>query len=78
MENRDPALIDRFAIVLQAQRRASELSQEELAHRCGLSTSYLSLLENRRRQPTLTVIAALARELGLTLSDFVRKIEAAE
>lgn len=78
MENRDPTLTDRFAIVLQAQRRASALSQEELAHRCGLSTSYLSLLENRRRQPTLTVMAALARELGLTLSDFVRKIEAAE
>ena len=78
MENRNRTLIDKFAIVLQAQRRAQALSQEELAHRSDVSTSYLSLLENRRRQPTLTVMAALARELGLTLSEFVQKIEAAE
>lgn len=44
-------------------------SQEELAHRAGLSTSYVSLLESRKRQPTLTVLCRLAKELGLSLPE---------
>ena len=75
MENRDHTLIDKFARALHAQRRAQALSQEELAHKAGISTSYLSLLESRKRQPTLTVMAALARELGLSLSELVLLIE---
>ncbi len=51
------------------------LSQEELAFRADLSTSYVSLLETRNRQPTLTVMDALARQLDLTLAELVRLVE---
>jgi transcriptional regulator with XRE-family HTH domain len=51
------------------------MSQEELAFRSDLSVSYISLLETENRQPTLTVLAALAEELGVSMSEFLAEIE---
>ena len=52
------------AISLCRTRRG--LTQSELADRAGLSTSYLSLLEqNKRKDPTLSTIQKLAIALGL-------------
>ncbi|MBM2578175.1 helix-turn-helix transcriptional regulator [Jannaschia sp. Os4] len=76
MDRRDDAAIDAFARTLQSRRRAQGLSQEELAYRAGLSTSYISLLETRRRQPTLSVMVGLARELGISLTVMAEDIEA--
>ncbi|WP_235859975.1 helix-turn-helix domain-containing protein [Tritonibacter mobilis] len=64
-----------FAKVLREKRKAAKLSQEELAFRTELSMSYISFLETCRRQPTLTVMEAICRELGLSLTDFVREVE---
>ena len=75
MDRRDYAAIDAFARTLQRLRRERGLSQEELAHRAGLSTSYVSLLETRKRQPTLTVMLALARELEVSLVEVAEEIE---
>lgn len=69
MDRRDTDIVDAFARFLQERRRALGLSQEELAHRAGLSTSYVSLLESRKRQPTLTVLYRLSKELGLSLPE---------
>ena len=76
MDRRDERLVSAFAKVLQRRRRALDLSQEELAHRAGLSTSYVSLLETRKRQPTLTVLSGLAGVLEISLSDMIRELEA--
>ena len=76
MERRNEELVEAFARVLGARRRRSALSQEELAFRAGVSTSYISLLETRNRQPTLTVMAALAAELGLSLAGLAELVEA--
>ena len=75
MDSRETDIIDAFARVLQARRREMGHSQEELAHRAGLSTSYVSLLESRKRQPTLTVMVRLARELDMPFSEFIVAIE---
>ena len=75
MDRRETDIIDAFARVLQARRREMRHSQEELAHRAGLSTSYVSLLESRKRQPTLTVMVRLARELDMPFSEFIVAIE---
>ena len=75
MDRRDDAAIDAFARTLQRLRRERGLSQEELAHRAGVSTSYVSLLETRKRQPTLTVMLALARELEVSLVVMAKEIE---
>jgi len=75
MDRRDDQIIDAFAQVLQSRRRKAGLSQEELAHRAGLSTSYVSLLESRKRQPTLSVMSTLARELDLTFAALAAAVD---
>lgn len=60
---------------LKARRKSEGLSQEEFAHRLGLSVSYISLLETENRQPTLTVLAAVAGEFGISLAEFAAEIE---
>lgn len=48
---------------VRALRRARGLSQQELAERSGISRSYLAGIEGNKRNPSLRVIAALARAL---------------
>ena len=75
MERKNVALIGSFARALKARRKQAGLSQEEFAHRLDLSVSYISLLETKNRQPTLTVLAALAAEFKISLAEFVAEIE---
>lgn len=42
-----------------------QLSQAELAQRAGCSVSYLSLLENSKRGPTLSTVSSIASALGI-------------
>lgn len=49
-------------------REAIGLRQHEVAVRAGVSTAYLSGVENGHRNPTLDVIAALAQALGVPVS----------
>ena len=75
MERKNPELIKAFANALRQKRRQLGLSQEELAFRTELSMSYISLLETQNRQPTLSVLAALAKELGVSVSEFLAEVE---
>lgn len=48
------------------ERRSSlELTQEELALRCGLHRTYGGAVERAERNPSLATIEALAQGLGL-------------
>jgi len=49
-------------------RRASGLSQAELARRSGLQPSVLSAYEHGRRQPSVSALARVARAAGLDLA----------
>jgi len=75
MERKNEKLIAAFATALKRRRKAAGLSQEELAFRTDLSMSYISLLETRNRQPTLTVMAALAEALDVSLVQLMGEIE---
>lgn len=75
MERRNEKLVAAFAQVLRRRRKQAGLSQEELAYRAGVSTSYMSLLETRNRQPSLIVIDAISRELGTSMSDLLGEVE---
>jgi transcriptional regulator with XRE-family HTH domain len=75
MERKNPRLMKAFASRLKERRKSAGMSQEELAFRSDLSVSYISLLETENRQPTLTVLAALAEELGVSMSEFLAEIE---
>ncbi|WP_338558269.1 helix-turn-helix transcriptional regulator [Erwinia sp. E_sp_B01_3] len=58
-------------------RLQAGLSQEAFALKCGLDRTYVSGIERGLRNPTLEVIAILARGLGIemkTLIEFEHKI----
>ena len=75
MTEPDTTILNAFAKVLRDRRREAGLSQEELAHRAGLSMRYVSLLESRRHQPSLATLYALADSLGISLTALVQDIE---
>lgn len=43
------------------------LSQAELARRAGCSVSYLSMLENSKRDPTMSTVQSIATALGVPI-----------
>lgn len=54
-----------YAKAFRIIRAAFGLQQSELAARMGISSSQLSLVEAGKRQPSLRVVSALARAVGV-------------
>ena len=46
-----------------------------LAERAGMHVTYLSSIERGHRNPTLNVLASLARGLAVSLSDLLAGVE---
>lgn len=57
---------DRFAVNLRRARETAGISQEELAERCELHRTEVSLLERGGREPRLGTMVKLATALGTT------------
>jgi transcriptional regulator with XRE-family HTH domain len=57
---------DRFAVNLRHARDAAGISQEELAERCEIHRTEVSLLERGGREPRLGTMVKLAVALGTT------------
>ena len=55
---------------IAALRRVRGLSQAELAGRLGISPSAMGMYEQGRREPSVQIIIALARELAVS-TDFL-------
>ena len=55
---------DRFAVNLRRARQDAGISQEELAERCELHRTEVSLLERGGREPRLGTMIKLATALG--------------
>ncbi|MCK1658584.1 helix-turn-helix transcriptional regulator [Bradyrhizobium sp. 151] len=66
MARQDQAtIIDVVAGNVRQLRKAAGLSQEELAHEADLDRTYISQVERRQRNVTITVLARLAAALGV-------------
>ena len=52
---------------IQMCRSRRQLSQAELARLAGCSVSYLSMLENSKRDPTLSMVQSIAKGLQVPL-----------
>ena len=59
----------KFGKRVRELRRAKSLSQEELAFRAGVHRTYLGGIERGERNPALENIEAIAKALGISLSD---------
>ncbi len=51
---------------LRTLRVRQKLSQQTVARKCGLSVSYVSMLERGHRAPTLATLEALSHALGVS------------
>ena len=60
---------DRFSANLRRARKAAGISQEELAERCEIHRTEVSLLERGGREPRLGMMVKLATALGTTPED---------
>jgi transcriptional regulator with XRE-family HTH domain len=63
--------MNRLATRLVAQRTKQKLTQRELAARAGISRVYVNLLEARKQDPRLSMVARLAAALKVKISDLV-------
>lgn len=64
-----------LSIALKEYRIKNNLSQEELASRCSLDRTYISLLETCKRKPTLNVIFNICQNLNVKPSVFISHVE---
>lgn len=58
----------KFGMRVRQLRLAAGLTQEDLAHRCGLFRTYMSRIETGRANPTLTMMEALATSLNVPIA----------
>ena len=61
---------------VRQRRLAASLSQEELAHRSGLSIVYVSQIENGHRNPTVATLEKLAAVFDVNVVDLFSNSEA--
>jgi transcriptional regulator with XRE-family HTH domain len=64
---------ERIGLNLQRLRRVRGLSQEELAHRASVHQTYLSGVEQGKRNPSVMVLHRIAAALGADIEDLVRR-----
>ncbi|WP_321927334.1 helix-turn-helix transcriptional regulator [Burkholderia sp. BCC1998] len=64
-----------FGLTLRTLRTSQHLTQETLAFAVNLDRTYISLLEQGRRSPTLDTVVALCRGLGFSVVEFLSIVE---
>lgn len=64
-----------LAIMLRNLRIECGLSQEKLALICNMDRTYISMLERKKRKPTLNSIFKICDALNIFPSDFIKEIE---
>ncbi len=62
---------------LRKLREAAGLTQTDLAKAVGVTIQFISRAESGRKELSLSVAAAVARELGCKVDDFLRDIKEA-
>ncbi len=64
-----------FGAALKAVREEARLKQSEVAERADLDPSYVSMLENNKKSPTLTVYFRLCEVIGVVPSELMKRVE---
>lgn len=55
-------------------RNEQNISQEELAFRCGLHRAYVGFIERGEKSPTLNTVAKLAKGLNTSIKNLFYEI----
>lgn len=65
----------RFGRAVRTLREQAEYSQESFADAIGVHRTYMGTLERGKGNPSLDVIAKIARGLGISLADLFKTVE---
>ena len=68
-------VIEAFGIVLRKHRTEAKLSQEKLALICNLDRTYIGMLERGERQPTISTLFSITKNLNISASNFIEEVE---
>jgi transcriptional regulator with XRE-family HTH domain len=68
---RQSGLVRRFAARLREVRQARGMTQEDLASKASVTTSYLSRLEGGRVAPGIDMVERIAGALGTTVAELL-------
>ena len=74
MKNLHPILLH-FGLAVKNLRLEKQMSQEELANRCGLHRTYISDIETGNRNVSLNNITKIARAIGIPLHEMFASVE---
>lgn len=66
---------EKLQVLLRQIRREANLSQAEVAQRLGLPQSFVSKYELGERRLDVLEIRQICKAVGISLEDFVRKLE---
>jgi putative transcriptional regulator len=58
---------------IQKMRKEMKLSQEELAHKLGISRVYMGYIEQGRENPSLKLLMKIARKFDVKVEDLFRR-----
>ena len=64
-----------FGPLLRDLRTKAGFSQEQLAAKCGMDRSAISLLERQKNHPSLASLVLIAEALDMTAAELIGKIE---
>jgi len=64
-----------FGKIIQEERKAKNISQEKLSKITGLDRTFISLIENGKRNPTFSTILKISLALEISPSDLFLKFE---
>lgn len=64
----------RFGKRVKTLRLRSRLSQEDFADQAGVDSSYLGKVERGERNPSLGVIARIAKAFNMTLAELLAEV----
>lgn len=68
----------KFGATIVRLRKERNLSQERFAGEAGVSTRYMSDVENGIRNVSLDIIEKIAKQLGLSISQLFAEVEKSE
>jgi transcriptional regulator with XRE-family HTH domain len=74
MANADPILAA-FGRSVRKQRASKHLTQEKLAERANLDSTYISGIERGLRNPGIKNVVRIAKAFGLTTAELCRGID---
>ena len=63
---------EKFGAIVRTMREERGLTQDQLAERAGVSSTYIGFIERGDNVPTLTIILHIASALTVRPSDLLR------